>query len=122
VESQLRRALVDPQLKAQLNQTISVASLSSIDSYGKITYGSPAEVAARVELVDGSDVRSYFGGAPGGEYETRHVIITEDAIADTDHIWLPGDDDTNAALARRPLEVFAVPAENGAISHYETIL
>lgn len=113
---------MDAQLKRQLNQTISVATLSSTDVYGKITWSTPTSVSARVELLDESTYRSYFGGAPLSEYKTRHVIITENAIDETSHVWLPGDSSADATLARRPFQVLECIAEDGSVHHYETIV
>ena len=46
----------------------------------------------------------------------------ETAIDIMDRVWLPGVDQSDAALARRPLSVLALPNEKGAIDHYETRL
>lgn len=116
---------MDPQLRAQLAETIYVASPSTVDTYGQIAYGAPVAVKARVEFK-----RSVESGGRGGVLEAREgeqagtstFVITESAITITDRIWLPGDDQTDATLARRPLAVLRLPNERGAVDHYETKL
>ena len=109
---------LDPQLRAQLAQTIYVASASTVDNYGQATYGTPAAVKARVENL--SSTRD--DGADGEERASSMLIITETAIALSDRIWLPGDNQADPTLARRPISVLVLPDERGAIDHYETKL
>lgn len=108
---------MDPQLRTQLAETIYVASPSTVDTYGQIAYGAPVAVKARVEY------RPKVGSnTDGEERESDTFVITESAITITDRIWLPGDDQTDATLARRPLAVLRLPDERGAVDHYETKL
>ena len=109
---------MDAQLKKQLAQTIYIASPASVDAFGQITYDPPVAIPARVET--GRDTKDE--GADGEELASRMLIITEAAITIMDRVWLPGDDQTDATLARRPLSVLALPDEKGAIDHYETRL
>lgn len=116
---------MDAQLRSQLAQTIYVASASTVDNYGQVTYGSPAAVKARVE-----DERAVSSGSRGGVLEVEDgeergssvLIITETAIALSDRIWLPGDNQADPTLARRPVSVLVLPDARGAIDHYETQL
>lgn len=77
---------MDPQIKAQLRQTINVATLSSVSASGAPTYATPTAVSARVgtstEEADGPD---------GRERVTRHELVTENEIAVTSVVWLPAD-------------------------------
>ena len=114
---------MDAQLKKQLAQTIYIASPASVDAFGQITYDPPVAVAARVEN-QSSITSGSRGGAieveDGEEKSSKTLIITETAIDIMDRVWLPGVDQSDAALARRPLSVLALPNEKGAIDHYET--
>jgi hypothetical protein len=115
---------LDPQLRAQLAQTIYVASASTVDNYGQVTYGTPAAVKARVEnlsSIDGGQGGA-IGSTDGEERASSMLIITETAIALSDRIWLPGDNQADPTLARRPISVLVLPDERGAIDHYETKL
>lgn len=108
---------MDAQLKKQLAQTIYIASPASVDAFGQITYDPPVAIAARVE--NDSSIKN---DADGEEKASNMLIITETAIDIMDRIWLPGVDQSDAALARRPLSVLALPNEKGAIDHYEARL
>ena len=107
---------LDPQLRAQLAETIYVASPGSVDTYGQITYSAPTAVKARVEY------RPKIGSKPGEgeEGESDTFVITESAISIVDRIWLPGDSQSDPTLARRPMSVLRLPDERGAVDHYET--
>lgn len=109
--------MLDPQLKKQLAQTIYVASASSVDSYGQASYGAPVAVKARVE--NDSSIKD---DADGEERASSMLIITEDAIALSDRVWLPGDNQADATLARRPISVLVLPDERGNVDHCETRL
>ena len=116
---------LDPQLRAQLAQTIYVASASTVDNYGQVAYGTPAAVKARVENLSSIDSGSRGGaiGVSDGEQRASSMlIITETAIALSDRIWLPGDNQADPTLARRPISVLVLPNEKGAVDHYETKL
>lgn len=105
---------MDPQLKATCAQTIYVAAISSVSSYGDPTYGTPAAVDARVE----PDVREIVG-VSGERMVTSYRVITEAAIAINSRIWLPGDSSADATLARHPMKVTSFPGEDGNTHHYE---
>lgn len=104
-----------PALKKLLRQSISVATLSSRNAAGDPTYGTPATVSAWVEREN-----KVIHSSVGEERVTTHIIITEDAITETDRIWLPGDSSADATLARRPAIVDAILDELTQVTHYET--
>jgi hypothetical protein len=114
---------IDPQLRSQLAQTIYVAAPSTVDSYGQVTYATPVAVKARVELQ-----RSTESGGRGGAIDNQDgeqsasstLVITETEIKPESRIWLPGDNQADPTLARRPLSVLRLPDERGNLDHYET--
>jgi len=108
---------VDAQLKQQCRQTIYVATLTSVNTFGDGVYGSPAAVLCRCE----PDQES-ADTAVGEELVTRYRIVTEAAINKTDRIWLPGDSQADATLARAVRKVQPCPGETGVIDHYESIV
>jgi hypothetical protein len=109
---------MDPQLNAQLVQTVYVATATGAATTGGPTYGSPAPVSARVE----SSVKQ-IRGADGSVKTTSHWInsgTTE--IHLNDRLWLPGADHSKPEEACIPLSVDAIPDERGAVDHYETMV
>jgi hypothetical protein len=108
---------MDPQLKAQLRQTIGVAARSSVDSYGQATFGAASNVAARVE-----EERRRIERRDGTFVESTHRIYTETAITYESRIWLPGDSTSDATLAREPQQVHSIVDELGTVHHYEVVL
>lgn len=100
---------MDAQVKVLLKQTIYVATPSSMDSAGTITYGSPASRAARVELSD-----SFVDSSTGQERVSSHSILTESEITTDSRIWLPGDSSADATLSRHPIGVRKAVDELGA--------
>ena len=108
---------MDAQLKAQLRETISVATAASVDAAGDPAYNAPATRPARVV-----NVRETTERRDGTILETTVAIITETAIALTDRIWLPGDNSGDATLARRPQYVEKAVNEFGVLDFYRTKL
>jgi len=106
---------MDPQLKCQLAQTISVASVSSVSNMGDPTYGTPATRNARVVTQ-----RTIVQSPDGEEIISNQVIVTEAEIKIDDRVWLPGDDNTNTGLARTPKSIIRGIDEIGNIDHFET--
>lgn len=104
---------MDPQLKAQLNQTVEVAERSAIGSDGRgSSYGAWVEVAARVETM-----RVRVAGPEGGiVYADKHLIITEGEIPTKSRVRIGGASG-NVFTAESSMPC---PAENGSIDHYET--
>lgn len=110
---------MDPQLKAQLKETIYVATASGADAAGDSTYNAPASRLARVvDVVDTSE--NTVGGQPRTQVRSRKVIITEAAINLTDRVWLPGIDQTDASLARIPHYVEKAVDEKGNLDFFRT--
>lgn len=107
---------MDPQLRAQLLQTIYVAARTGYAS-GSPTYGTAASRLARVEretrVIDAAD---------GSRKTTTHSIIVEASIGELDRIWLPGDSSATASLARTPAAVYELVGELGAVDHYEVLV
>lgn len=78
---------MDPQLKEQLKQTIKVATRTGRDSYGKDSYGTPTERAARV-----IGRNAFIKDSEGREVTSSHQLILEATMNLTDRVWLPGED------------------------------
>lgn len=108
---------MDPQLRAQLRQTIYIKARAAVDNYGQSTYGSASSAAARVE-----EERRRVERRDGTFVETTHRIYTETAIAHEDRVWLPGDSASDATLAREPQEVHKIVDELGSVHHYEVVV
>jgi hypothetical protein len=108
---------VDPQLKATCRQTIYVARLASVDSFGDPTFAAAQPLRARVE----DDQETQYG-ADEQEAKTRKRIVTEEQVLLTDRIWLPGDLPTDASKGRTPVSVQELPDELGVVDHFETIV
>lgn len=108
---------MDPQLRAQLAETIYVAAPSTVDNYGQTTYATPVAVKARVEHLVSTE-----SAQTGEESASSMLIITEGEIKPESRVWLPGDNQADATLARRPLSVLRLPDERGNVDHYETRL
>lgn len=109
---------MDPQLRASCAQTCYVASPTAVDEFGRMTYSAPTALTARVENTAAVMVM----GLSGEEAQSSVLLITATAISQEDRIWLPGVDQTDATLARRPYSVTPYPDEDGTIHHYEVRL
>lgn len=94
------------------SDTVTVASVASVNSYGQPTFGAGASVPARVE-----SVRRTVRTARGHESVATHVIYTTSAIQLTDRITLPGD-----STPRVPLAVTANHDRTGAVTLYEVLI
>lgn len=110
---------MDWQLVAGHTQTIYVATAAATrDAQGQPTWGSPAARSVRVERSD-----RIVPGPNGEDLKTSHLIFTETAIGKADCVWLPGDNSATASLARRPMLIEAIPAEDsGTTDHWEVYL
>jgi len=89
--------------------------MASVSAYGDRTFGTPVAMVAKVE-----DMNSVSTSPEGEEIRTTHSIFTEDQIEYSDRIWLPGDLQTDATLARKPINVAELRDYLGAVTHYET--
>ena len=106
---------IDPQLKAQLSQTIAVAAATSTPTTsGDPTWSAAANVSARVV-----PKRTIMAGAGGEEIVSSYMIVVENSIGINDRIWLPGDSSADATLARQPKAVDQGVDEFGNTSHFE---
>jgi len=112
---------MDAQLKAQCTATIYRATLSGRDSAGDPAYISifgPEKMSVRVEKVT-KKINST--GAGGGMVTERTYtrIISEESIALTDRIWLPGADERVDNESDQPYEVKKFYTELGLVDYYE---
>ncbi len=87
-------------LERILNQTAYVASVASLDAYGKPTYGTPVARSVRVEAR-----RQSFTNSSGEEAISNHRIWCLEAINLTDRVWLPGRNQSVAEESNIPLAV-----------------
>lgn len=85
---------------ALLPDTINVATPSSLDGAGEITYGSPVEVSAWVD--DDSEI---VKNSEGQDILTKNKIMTKTAIGTQSRIWLPSLSTSDDTLARTPVQV-----------------
>jgi hypothetical protein len=85
-----------------LKQTISVASVTSVDATGKLVYGSPRSVSARVE-----PSRRMVRKQNGDDVQSTHRIYSLDAILINDRVWLPGLSSSTVEGSKTPLAVTA---------------
>ena len=108
---------MDPQLKAQLRETIYVAAASSVDAAGDASFAAAASRLARV--VNISDT---IEQADGTKLKTTVAIITEAEIPMNSRVWLPGVDQSNNSLARVPRFVERAVDEKGNLDFYRTKL
>jgi len=108
---------MDPALKVMLTQTINVAQVASYSASGTEVLGSPAQVAAYVEISE-----QIIPTNNGSEEKTTHLVITENEITIDDRIWLPGLDPSNDADSRQPKLVGVFNTVDGAIDHYEVLI
>lgn len=100
-----------------LRQTVSVATVASVDSAGDPTWGAPAEMVARVEGIQGRSIRGLNGEAVTADF----LVWTKEPIALTSRVWLPGAATTDIN-AKRPVRVETVPDIGGATDFFKTYL
>jgi hypothetical protein len=91
---------MDPQLKAQLAETVYIAVASGVDSAGDYSYGAPVARSARVV-----DVAADSEGPDGTNEASDAVLIVEAEVFESDRVWLPGVNQADATLARRPKRI-----------------
>lgn len=109
---------MDPQLKAQLRQTIYYAVPDLITADGSRSYGSATSCSARVEELS----RRVLG--PDGEerLSSHHIVVDSTTTLGMGYrIWLPGVS-TTQANARTPLSVAKAVDEYGNTSHWEVFV
>jgi hypothetical protein len=109
---------MDACLKAMLNKTITVRTVTAYTAEGNETLSAPTSVPAYVEVK-----RSYWQmGNQGTSNEVKHLVITEYQVGLEDRIWLPGDDTLDASKGKRPESVDVFNDVYGAVDHYEVTL
>ena len=104
-------------LTGWLSHRIKVAPKTGRDAHGDPAFGPALTVRARVQPNS-----RLIRGPQGEETTASHVLYTTTPIAMTDAVWLPGDDATNPALRKRPLEVRATPDKSGTLALYKVWL
>lgn len=100
-----------------MKSTITIASVTGRDSYGKALYGAQRTARARVEAM-----RRMVRKVNGDEAVASHRIYTCDQVLLTDRIWLPGANTASAEASNVPLAVAASSTPGGAYNLYETDL
>ncbi len=91
-----------------LQQTVHVASVTTVDSYGKNTLSTPRAVKARVE-----GTRRMVRRATGDEAMATHVVYLLEEVRLTDRLWLPGKNPTLPSESNVPLAVHSTPDKSG---------
>ena len=83
-----------------MNQTVNVKSATSVDDYGKPTWGSATQINARVE-----EQVDKIKGPDGILYDQTHVVYTETEVDEDQLFFLPGVSTANDSNGRKPLYV-----------------
>jgi hypothetical protein len=104
-------------VRAWLTQSVAVATVTGRNSHGDPTFGSQRTVTARVEPL----VR-LLRKPNGEEVYSSHSLLTDQAIAMHERIWLPGTNPADNTAARVPLEVRVTPSKVGDFSLYQVLL
>lgn len=98
-----------------LNQTITIAHVSSKDDHGDPTYATAATAAANVENSD--KVVTFEGGE---ERQAQYKIATQTEIKFGDRIWLPGEATTDEP--HRPMVISKAVSVVDGVSLWEAYL
>jgi hypothetical protein len=104
-------------LASWFTQVAYVASLASVSSYGVPTFGAARVLRCRVEAS-----RKLLRKPGGDEGVSTHVLYTDQVVALTDRIWLPGVSTATADGARSPMSVTTSADKAGARTLYEVAL
>ena len=97
-------------LSSWLKDTITVAPMTGVDSYGQPQYGEQYTIKCRVE-----DKLQKVVNASGQEVMSNTEIACLESIGLQDHIWLPGADTTKPEQARMPLNVHQARNKSGSL-------
>jgi len=109
---------IDPTLKASMVTTMYYAAVSGRDGSGDPTgHAAPATMKVRLE-----EKHKLVKDRLGNEVVSNRQFTTEQAITIDDYLWLPGDDETDDNLARKPIAVGKALDATGGVSHYEVAL
>lgn len=104
-------------IRSKLNQTVTYATRSGVDSDGDPSYNSQATIPARVEVR-----HKIFALPDGTQKQSSHIIYTETRIPLGARIWLPGDTTTNANHARTIITENADPSLRANQTLYQTFV
>ena len=108
---------LDPLLKAQLKQVLTIETASTVNSYGEIQVGSAATCFCRMEEL------TQWKEKLDGTFERTKTLLIIDTDAATPNygslLWLPGTVPTTAAFAARPSQIVPCIDENGSLDHWE---
>jgi hypothetical protein len=97
--------------------TATVASQVSVTSYGTPTYGVKRALRCRVEAT------SRLLRRPNGEEAvSSHVLYTDQAVALTDRLWLPGVSAATDDGARSPIAISVTTDKTGSRALYKVEL
>lgn len=100
-----------------LTDTISYSTISAVDSDGVFTYGTPAEVKAKVK-----DLDELITGGESQDARYRAEILTLTEIKRDDRVWLPGDSNSDDDLAHTPVSVESMKSMNSDVAVYRVRL
>lgn len=111
---------MDPLLKAQLNQVISIRQPTGVDVYGEPGVGTATICRVRIEA------KTKEVATANGEFARSSTMIILDERAPTlslsSLIFLPGVSAVTLSSGRRPLQVKVCVDENGLVDHQEVLL
>mgnify|MGYP001437982469 CR=1 FL=1 len=88
---------MDPQLRAQLRQTIYLSQVIGRDDFNQPVYGSPQPVACRI-----SDLQKSIEDVAGNQVVAFAEIVVDVPVNLEDRIWLPGDNPEDPNAAKSP--------------------
>lgn len=96
-------------IAAWLVNTVTVASVASVDKYGKPTYATARTVKARVQKS-----RKLLRRPGGEEALSQATIYTLEEVFLTDRVWLPGANTALLEQALSPISLNSSPDKAGA--------
>lgn len=120
--------MIDPAIRALMNTTITVKSVTAVSASGQETLGPAREWKAYLEHRP-ARVRT----GDGAHREQPSTLLITDSVniltnlaegfTIDDRLWLEGDDPTNDRRSRKPSRVVTYrDPRDASVSHYETDL
>jgi len=100
-----------------LTDTVTIAHCTGVNESGDPAFGAQTTIKARVE--HGTKV---LLGPSGEAIDYEQIVATCDPIAQTDRVWLPGDNTADNNAARRPITVKRATTFDGVTTLYEAYL
>jgi hypothetical protein len=100
-----------------MTDTVTIASVSGVNTDGSKQYGTQAEIKARVE-----SVRQRTYGADGTSATAVDRISTHTEIKEDDLIWLPGADTSSRDEAHTPSDIAKSKSLVGGSTLWEVTL